>query len=132
MTEDKAANELTEKPALQENLFVRLRSKVTMPIALAILVLLAAIIVAVGFGAYWNDSNRKYDIARGNKESKNQALSVDDGTTDRTSPVDSSAVNKKIDFLDKEIKALSAMGSFDPTDVSNENLQLSVPDQPSL
>lgn len=111
---------------------VRTRAKVTLPIALGILIFLAAVIVLAGFSIYWNDSNRKYDIARGNKESKNQALSVEDGTTDRTSPVDARAVTNKLDFLEKEVKALNNMSSFDPADISNENLQLITPDQPSL
>lgn len=126
--EQKAATDLSER----DNLFIRTRAKITLPIALMILIFLAGIIVVVGFSIYWNDGNRKYDIARGNKETKNQALSVEDGTTDRTSPVDAGAVKNKLDFLDKEVKALNNMSSFDPADISNVNLQLITPDQPSL
>ena len=126
-----STNEVAEV-ATKEGLFVRLRAKVTLPIALVILVFLALVIVSAGFSLYWNDSNRKYDIARGNEDSKNQALSVEDGTTDRTSPVDEAAIKQKLDFLEKENKALSGMGNFEPGDVNNENLQIVTPEQPSF
>jgi hypothetical protein len=100
--------------------------------ALAIIIFMALIIVAVGYGLYWNSKDRKYDIARGGDLSENKALTIEDSESDRTSPVDPPATKQKLEYLQKEINALNSIGSFNPEDLSDQNLQLISPNQPSL
>ncbi len=100
--------------------------------ALTIIIGVAVIIVAVAYALYWNDSDRKYDIARGGNTSENQALDVDDSEVDRISPVSASDTQQKLEYLQKEIDALKGIGDFDPEDVSDQNLQLISPSEPSL
>ena len=107
--------------------------RTTLPVALMIVILLASAIVAVAYSIYWNSADRKYDLARGGEETKNQALSVEDAdAADRTSPVDAPAVKQKMEFLQSEISALSSLGKFESSDLSDQNLQLVEPDPASF
>lgn len=103
--------------------------RTTLPAALAVVILLAGIIVAVAYALYWNSEDRKYDLARGGEEAKNQALSVEDAdAADRTSPVDAPATKQKIEYLQSEVRALGSLGEFESGDLSDQNLQLVEPE----
>lgn len=99
--------------------------------ALFIAIGVACCIVLVAYLMYWNNSNRKYDIARGG-EKANQVLSVEDEEADTTSAVTATATKQKIDYLEKELKALNGLGKFSPEDLSDQNIQLMPAEQPSL
>ena len=107
--------------------------RTTLPAALIIIIILAATIVAVAYLLYWNSEDRKYDLARGGEQTKNQALNVEDSeAADRTSPVDVPATKKKIEYLQSEIRALGSLGNFESGDVSDQNLQLVEPEPTSF
>ncbi len=107
--------------------------RTTLPAALMIVILLAGAIVVVAYALYWNSEDRKYDLARGGEEIKNQALSVEDpDAADRTSPVDAPATKQKIEYLQSEIRALGSLGKFESGDLSDQNLQLTEPDPASF
>lgn len=91
--------------------------------AIAIAIVAACCIVAVAYTMYWNDSNRKYDIARGG-EKENKALTIEDQEADTTSPVTPSAVKKKLDYLTKELNALNSLNKFNAEDLSDQSIQL--------
>ncbi len=105
--------------------------KINLGMALAIAITMAGVIVAVAYSIYWNNPNRKYDIARGG-DTDNQALSVEDEEADTTSPADAPATKQKIDYLNKEINALGSLNKFSPDDLSDQNIQLAPSDQPSM
>lgn len=100
--------------------------------ALCIAIIVACIIVMIGYLLYLKNPNHKYDIERGGSNEQNQALSVEDDEADTTSPVDAQAAKRKIEYLEKEVNALSTMNRFDASDLSDQTLQLVPADQPSL
>lgn len=100
--------------------------------ALAIAIVVALVIVAGAYYLYWVNPNRKYDIARAGSRDNNQILTIEDDEADTTSAVDPPAVKRKSEYLSKEINALSTMSDFNADDVSDQNLQLAQPEQPSL
>jgi len=107
--------------------------RITLPAALMIVIVLSGLIVSVAYAIYWNSEDRKYDLARGGDETKNQALNVEDtDATDRTSPVDAPAAQKKLEYLQSEIRALGGLGKFESSDLSDQNLQLTEPDPASF
>ena len=106
--------------------------RISLPGALAIAIAAAMLIVLAAYLLYWNDSNRKYDLARPGQQTENKALSVEDNEADTTSPVDEAAAKQKLDFLNKELKALNGLGQFNPEDLNDENIQLAPTEQPSL
>lgn len=99
--------------------------------ALTIIIGLACMIVAVGYLLYWNNSDHKYDIIRPGDKDENQVLSVEDSANDKTSPVDAAAVKKKMDNLTKETKALSGFSRFEPSDLSDQSLQIVPTEKPA-
>lgn len=99
--------------------------------ALALVIIMAGVIVAVGYILYWNNPDHKYDIARPGDKDENRTLSVEDDTTDKTSPVDAAAAKQKIDYLSKEAKALSGFSQFSADDLSDQSLQITPSDKPS-
>mgnify|MGYP000996594920 CR=1 FL=1 len=99
--------------------------------AISIAIFVAFCIVAVAYTMYWNDSNRKYDIARGG-EKANQALAVEDEEADTTSPVTPAAAQNKIEYLTKELNALNSLNKFNADDLSDQSIQLVPSDEPSL
>lgn len=107
-------------------------TRISLTGALFIAITAAGLIVAAGYLMYWNNPNRKYDLARPGNQEDNKALSVEDDEADTTSPVDEKAAKQKLDYLKKEIKALEGLGQFNPDDLSDENIQLSPAEQPSL
>lgn len=102
-----------------------------LPVALVIAIIASMTIVVVAYIMYLNDSNQKYDIARPGTSEENQALQVIDEDTDTTSPVDAPAVQRKLDFLSKEVNALNGFNQFNVEDLSDQNLQI-LPGEPSL
>ena len=106
--------------------------KINLITALLIIILAALLIVALAYSLYWRSSDRKYDLARGGTQPENTALTIEDPESDRTSRVDSTATKQKLEYLEKEVKALSNIGNFNPEDLSDENLQLITPSQPSF
>lgn len=100
--------------------------------ALSIVIIAATLIVVVAYSLYWNDSDRKYDIARGGKTSENQVLNLDESSVDRTSPVDSNDAKQKLEYLQQELEALRGLADFNPEDLSDQNLRLVAPSEPSL
>lgn len=98
--------------------------------ALMIAIVAALGIVAVAYLMYYENPNRKYDLARGGEEA-NQALGVEDDEADTTSKVTPDAVKLKIDYLDKELQALTSINGFNPGDLNDQNIQLLPADQPS-
>ena len=100
--------------------------------ALAVAIGTACLIVSVAYWMYWTNSNRKYDIDRGGGQAKNQALSVEDDEADTTSPVDAPTAKRKIEYLVKEVTALGGLSKFDPNDLSDQSIQLTPAEQPSL
>ena len=109
-----------------------LNSRYSLAGLLVIVIVTACAVVAIGYILYWNNPNRKYDLARGGESSENQVLNIEQTVDDRTSPVDAPDIKQKIEYLQKEITALKSIGDFNPNDVSNQNLQLVTPYQPSL
>lgn len=99
--------------------------------ALAIAIGAAAVIVGIAYTMYWNDSNRKYDIARGG-DTANQALTVIDSEADTTSPVNIYAVRQKIEYINNELKALNSLNKFNVDDLSDQSIQLAPSEQPSF
>jgi len=106
-------------------------SKFNLFTGLTLVIVVALLIVGLGYSLYWNDENRKYDIARAGDQ-ENEALGVVDPAADTTGPVDKNAIKQKIKFLDKEIKALESLNEFNPTDLSNESIQLVQSERPEL
>jgi hypothetical protein len=102
-----------------------------LPTALGVIIAAALVIVTAGYMMYLSDSNQKYDIARPGNAEENEALNVIDPDSDITTPVDAPAAKRKIDFLSKELNALSGINKFNPEDLSDQNLQL-LPGEPSL
>lgn len=124
-----------QQPA-QKNRFYRLLgrlpfAKLNLAGALGLAVGAACVLVAIGYLAYWNDPNRKYDLARPG-EKDNLLLKVEDEEADTTSPVTAEAAKQKIDYLKKEIKALQGVSSFEVDELSDQNIQLVPGEQPSL
>jgi len=109
-----------EKPSLLDH--------VTLELALSVIILLAMIIVACAYGLYWHSKDRKYDIARPGNQAENTALGVEDSESDTTSPVDAKAVERKIDYLKEELRALGGMNGFQPNSMSDESLHLTTGD----
>ncbi len=99
--------------------------------ALTVAIFVACCIVAVGYYMYLQDPNKKYDLARPG-EKDNQSLRVEDDEADTTSPATAAAAKQKIEYLNKEINALSGISKFEPEDLSDQNIQLVPADQPSL
>ena len=105
--------------------------KVTLPMALIVVILLASVIVASGYWLYLHSDNQKYDLARPGQKQDNQALNVEDMDADTTSPVDATVVKRKSEYLQKEIGALKSMTDFSPNDLSDQDIQLAPSEQPS-
>lgn len=99
--------------------------------ALVIAICTALCIVAVAYYLYLSNPNRKYDLARPGQQD-NASLRVEDDEADTTSPATGSATQQKIEYLTKEINALSGVSKFEPDDLSDQNIQLTPADQPSL
>jgi hypothetical protein len=106
-------------------------SKINLSVALAIAISAALVIVAIAHYLYLSDPNRKYDLARpGQKD--NLSLHVEDDEADTTSPATASSASQKTEYLTKEINALGSVSKFDPDDLSDQNIQLTPAEQPSL
>lgn len=106
--------------------------QLTLLSALAIAICAACLIVGVAYWLYWRSPNRKYDIERGGSAHRNQALSIEDDEADTTSPVDAPAAKRKLDYLDQELKALDGLSKFEASALSDQTLQLTPAEQPSL
>ncbi len=124
---------MSDQPAtvVPEPKQTRWKPQLNLTAAIAIAIFVACCIVAVAYAMYWNDSNRKYDIARGG-EKANQALAVEDEEADTTSPVTPAAAQNKIEYLTKELTALNSLNRFNADDLSDQSIQLVPSDQPSL
>lgn len=105
--------------------------KLTLPVALIIVLLLASLIVGLGYWLYLNSDNQKYDLERPGQKQNNQALNIEDQEADTTSPVDASVAKRKIEYLQKEIGALKSMTDFPANDLSDQDIQLTPSEQPS-
>lgn len=105
--------------------------KLTLPVALIIVILLASLIVGLGYWLYLNSDNQKYDLERPGQKQNNQALNIEDQEADTTSPVDASVAKRKIEYLQKEIGALKSMTDFPANDLSDQDIQLTPSEQPS-
>lgn len=99
--------------------------------ALLIAIAAALCIVAVAYYMYLENPNKKYDIARPG-EKDNQSLRVEDDEADTTSPATAAATKQKIEYLTKELNALNGISKFEPEDLTDQNIQLTPADQPSL
>lgn len=118
-----------------DGLVSRLRQKaagMSLSAMLIVVISAACCIVLIGYLLYENDSNRKYDIARPGQHDDNQVLTVEDEEADTTGPVTPSVAKQKIENFDKEVNGLGGINSFDPNDLSDQNIQLTPPEQPSL
>lgn len=105
--------------------------QLSLPAALTVLIATACIVVAIAYLFYHNNPNRKYDIERGDMINKNEALSVEDEEADATSALDAPSTKRKIEYLEKELKALSGLNTFNESELSDQNLQLMPAEQPS-
>lgn len=103
---------------------------VTLPIAMLIVIFAASLIVGLGYIMYLNSDNQKYDLARPGQKQDNKALGIED-EADTTSPVDEASAKRKKEYLKKEIDALKGITNFEPTDLSDQNIQLAPAEQPS-
>lgn len=99
--------------------------------ALALAIAAALVIVAIAYALYWNNPNRKYDLARPG-ERDNLSVRVEDEEADTTSPVNEAAVKQKIENLTKELNTLGGISNFDPNDLNDQLIQLAPSEQPSL
>ena len=106
--------------------------RVNLATAIAFFIFIACVLVAVSTMMYLRDPNRKYDIARSGESINNLALEIEDSPEDASSPVTASILQQKIDYLQKEINALSGMGDFDEDDLNDQNLHLNPLEQPAL
>lgn len=100
--------------------------------ALCLVLVAASILVSFAYWLYWNDSNRKYDLARPGHKDDNEILEIESGEADTTSPVSAATAEQKLKDFNKEVNALDSLGQFDPGDLSDQAIQLSPPEQPSL
>lgn len=112
--------------------YTRRLSHLSLHTMVFIVICAAAVIVIAGYLMYESDSNRKYDIARPGQQDENRVLTVEDDEADTTSVVTPSIAKQKIENLTKEITGLNAINAFSPDDLSDQNIQLAPPDQPSL
>ncbi len=111
----------------------RLNIKLSFVASMCLLIFVAGILVVVAYYVYWQDTDRKYDIARPGNAASEQDLKVEDAViSDATARVDAPATKQKIEFMTKEINALDAINKFDPSDLSDQNIHLVPSDQPSL
>lgn len=117
---------------IAHSFYVRHIAKLSLPSMLVIVLIAASGIVVAGYAMYERDINRKYDIARPGQRDDNQVLTVEEEEADTTSVVTPSAAKQKIEYLNREINGLNNTGSFNPDDLSDQNIQLAPPDQPSL
>ena len=127
MSNDQSSTDTT-KPSI----FAKLKlNTLSLPGALACVIIMAGCIVAVGYLLYLQNPNRKYDLARpGQKD--NLSLHVEDDEADTTGPVTAAATKQKIEYLNKELSALNSISRFEPEDLNDQNIQLVPADQPSL
>jgi hypothetical protein len=120
----------TSKPNLVTKLGLRFQ-KLNLGGALAVAIFMASCIVAVAYYMYLQNPNKKYDLARPG-EKDNQSLRVEDDEADTTSPATAAAAKQKVEYLNKEINALSGISKFESEDLTDQNIQLVPADQPSL
>lgn len=107
-------------PPDEQSLLQRIVGRISLEVALSIIITVACLIVAVGYLTYLQNPNRKYDLARpGEKDTQN--LRVPDDYED-SGPVDAESVEKKIDYLKEEIRALEGVNAFNPEDLSDTNI----------
>lgn len=106
--------------------------KLTLPKALGLVILTSVLFVSIGYLMYWGSKDRKYDIARPDKENTSQGIDVTDLEENISTPVDLAAVRDKIKFLEREQAALRGMNKLDVINLSDQNILLVPSDQPSL
>lgn len=93
--------------------------------------LTSLLLVGISYLSYLNSDQSKYDLARPGS-GRSRVLSNEDEVVDTTSPVSAEDVTKKLESLDKDLKALGGYNTFGPEDLSDQNLGLSAREQPSL
>lgn len=104
-----------------------LADHITLPIAVAIAVLAALFIVALAYWLYWEDDNRKYDIARAGQQTTNRITEDEVAAVDVTSPVSREEIEKKKTFLQEEVIALDKIDGFEPEDLNDTTIQFVAP-----
>lgn len=105
-------------------------SRLSLMGALTLAIGAACLIVGLAYSLYWNDPNRKYDLARPGAQD-NLSLRIEDDEADTTSPVTAASTKQKIEYLNKELNALNGISRFGPEDLSDQNIQLAPAEQPS-
>lgn len=98
---------------------------------LVVTIIASFLIVGLGYTLYERNPNRKYDIARPGQHDDNKVLNVEDENADTTNSVTAESAKQKLDYLRKELKGLNNIGGFSTDDLSDQNIQLTPPDQPS-
>lgn len=99
---------------------------------LVVAVTASLMLVSIAYAMYLRSPDRKFDLARPGDPNTNAVVGIESDDADVDTPVDAQAAKKKLDSLDKEIKALSGFGTFSAQDVSDQSLNLQPNDQPSL
>lgn len=116
-----------QKPDDKQTLFERF----DLTIILVFTVLIALIIVAISYWMYYNNPQRKYDIARPGDNEINKVLTIEDDTEDTSKPVDLTDAKQKLETLGEELKALGGFNSYGPDGLSDQSLGLQPNDQPA-
>ncbi|MCA9308835.1 hypothetical protein KC973_00505 [Candidatus Saccharibacteria bacterium] len=98
---------------------------------LTLVMLVSLLLVLFSYLLYLRSDQSKYDLARPGSN-RSRVLDTEDEAVDTTSPVTVEDVSKKLDALDKELRALNGYNTFGPDDLSDQNLGLTARDQPSL
>lgn len=127
MTETTEPTIPTEKKTWRHRL-----QHIRLSIILAFIIMIAGLVVAVAYGAYWRDDNRKYDIARPGSQVDNTILDVEEDTGNRTNPVSPEDAKRKVSDFAKEIKTVDGMNRFEAGNFTDQAIKLIPSDQPSL
>lgn len=104
-----------------------LADRVTLPMALIVAITAALCIVLVAYWLYWNNDNRKYDIARAGQQTTTRITDDESTAVDVTSAVSIEDIKKKLNFLEKEVAAMDTVDGFEVEDLQDETIQLTAP-----
>lgn len=119
-----------DKVAEQDQMHTKWFTQFGLAGALVIAVTVSLLLVAVSYFMYLNSPERKYDLARPGSPTNNAVTNIDDAEGDTSKPVDATTAKKKLDSLERELRALGTYNRFDSSDLSDQNIGLQPNEQP--